>query len=518
LYGPVNHGYTSLRPFVDFDGDGVRDLAVLVFPSQFTSNASEIRILSGVNRAVLTQLPIVTSPVFAHAGDVDGDGSPDIAVHWPLMINWPSQLSAVQVWSLATKQMLWQVLGSYNGSFGLAILGNLDTDGDGYSDLVTITARSFESDVYVYDHLGQLRYTVPLSAYGFAAISLANMGDMDGDGCDDFIVGCADPGGLGAVLMVSGQDGHLLRRNFGMLPNDRTAEHVTNLGDIDGDGVNDYAAFPYWSSFRHCPVLWSGATGNVIRTLDGVYTEFVVATEDLDLDGVNDLVVAAEYFVAPPNTYGRSTAISGRDGTTLWVLDNTPGTIYSHGDGWGRFGAPIGVLPGNPYPAVAWLDLHYSNSAQAWNATGRIRALYGTPLRQGPVTGVACSSNGQLPQIGVRSTATGSRITVAKGPPGALGWLDLTLGNPVTYGGLTLPIDLTPFGLVGCNMYVGADVSVTRFLGTTGLDRGYAAVDLPFPLVTSVFVIGSVVQAQWILLDPASLAYAATSKHQLRLQ
>jgi hypothetical protein len=431
----------------------------------------------------------------------------------------PNQQHAVQVWSLATKELLWQVFGSSNGNFGSAILGNLDTDGDGYSDLVTITSRSSNSDIFVYDHRGKPRYVVPCSAYGFVAISLANMGDMDGDGCDDFIVGCGEaPFVRGAVAMISGRDGKLLRLSFGILPNDVTAEHATNLGDIDGDGVNDYAAFPYWSAFRHCPVLWSGATGNVIRTLDGVYTEFVVATEDLDLDGVNDLVVAAEYFVAPPNTYGRSTAISGRDGTTLWVLDNTPGTIYSHGDGWGRFGAPIGVLPGNPYPAVAWLDLHYSNSAQAWNATGRIRALYGTPLRQGPVTGVACSSNGQLPQIGVRSTATGSRITVAKGPPGALGWLDLTLGNPVTYGGLTLPIDLTPFGLVGCNMYVGADVSVTRFLGTTGLDRGYAAVDLPFPLVTSVFVIGSVVQAQWILLDPASLAYAATSKHQLRLQ
>jgi len=77
-----------------------------------------------------------------------------------------------------------------------------------------------------------------------------------------------------------------------------------------------------------------------------------------------------------------------------------------------------------------------------------------------------------------------------------------------------LPLDLTAFGLPGCNLYVGPQVTHLRLLGTNGIDRGYAAVDLPFQLTTST--LGTSVVAQWLVLDPTTLDYAATPKHQLR--
>ena len=55
-----------------------------------------------------------------------------------------------------------------------------------------------------------------------------------------------------------------------------------------------------------------------------------------------------------------------------------------------------------------------------------------------------------------------------------------------------------------------------RLLGTTGIDRGYAAVDLPFQLTTSALGISLV--AQWLTFDPATLHYGATARHELRAQ
>jgi hypothetical protein len=176
----------------------------------------------------------------------------------------------------------------------------------------------------------------------------------------------------------------------------------------------------------------------------------------------------------------------------------------------------LGVQPGSPYPRVAWLDGTYWHPANNYNmALGRIRVLDTVRKGQGPVTGNPCASTGTPPWIGARDTATGARVTIAKAPPGVFAWLNVALGNPTSYGGLPLPIDLSPFGLAGCQLHVGPDLSFARATGTTGVDRGYAAVDVNVHLAATL---GTIVQAQWLVFDPATSGYAATSKHQLRLQ
>jgi len=37
---------------------------------------------------------------------------------------------------------------------------------------------------------------------------LAKLGDIDADGCDDFAMGCAEPTGRGATVVVSGLTGN----------------------------------------------------------------------------------------------------------------------------------------------------------------------------------------------------------------------------------------------------------------------------------------------------------------------
>jgi hypothetical protein len=394
------------------------------------------------------------------------------------------------------------------------MLGNIDVDGDGRPDFVSITSHSLESDVYVYDHMGQTRYVLPCLSNGRIAISLANMGDLDGDGGEDLLIGCNDASQRGLQWLVSGRTGATIRETYGLLPGDKTSDLVSNLGDIDGDGVADYAAFPWFSTTRLIAVAYSGATGAVIRSWDD-YAFSVVVGEDFDQDGVNDIVSGSDWVVAG-NLAGRTYCYSGRDGSELWRVDNAPVVPASSGitggSGWMDTSVSLGVQPGNPYPVLAWIEPQW---IMVGTSRGRIRAFGGAGAGQGPVTGTACTSSGTLPLIGVRKLGvgtanTGFRTTVAKTHANALAALNFA------FTALAAPVDLTPFGFAACTFYVDPAASVLAVTGSTGIDRGYAAADLPHPL--SAATSGTDIVAQWLVYDPATLAHAATQMHAIRLQ
>ncbi|MBL9079358.1 MAG: VCBS repeat-containing protein [Planctomycetes bacterium] len=394
---------------------------------------------------------------------------------------------------------------------GFCVLGNLDLNGDGGPDVLASTYSSISAEVFAYDTKGNLLYAVPCLAQGRYPVSLCKMGDMNADGCDDFLIGCIDGTSRGCQMLISGRTGTTIRETFGLLPGDQTAMHASNLGDIDGDGVDDYAAFPWYSSARYIAVAYSGASGAVIRSWTD-YANSVVTGLDFDQDGVNDIVTGADWGLGP-SLYGRSYCWSGRDGSELWRVDVVPfppGT-GSNGQNWMWKSAALGSSPTNPYPALAWMDEQWYTIG---TSSGRVRVFDGARLGQGPVTGTACTSSGTLPLIGVRKLGTGLantgfRTTVAKTHPNALAAL-LFAFTP-----LPAPVDLTPLGFTACTLYVDPVATFLQFTGTAGIDLGYAAVDLPHPL--SAAATGTNVLAQWIVLDPANGAYAATQRHAIRL-
>lgn len=515
VIGPYDHEYYSIAPFGDYDGDGIRDLLCQVYTG-ITTNVVLTKILSGATGAMLWQAPQIFR-FLSFVGDLDGDGSPDFAgmqEHVTYATSTMPALNVLEVWSPAKNRMLWRRYGPHPANYGWDTIGDLDTDGDGRPNVVTLSWSGAQSDVYVYNHHGRELYRLPFAPTNREAISLAAVGDQDGDLCDDFIIGLSEPSFRGEVRLISGRTGATLRSTYGLLPGDATFEHATNFGDVDGDGFDDYGAFPWWSAARAKPVVWSGATGAVLRTYSE-YADSLIACEDFDLDGVNDLLINNEFPVSPPQVYGRTIVYSGRDGTELWRLENYLGSGQPS-SGWGRHSASLGVQPGSPYPVVSWFDLNY----YAWLfglgfADGRIRAFRAAYVGQGPVQGRPCSSTGEPPLVGARNTATGSRITIAKAPAGSLAWLNLMIGNPSSYGGVTLPVPLGPWGLTGCELYVMPQVSYLRTTGTTGIDRGYAAVDLGFHLAATA---GVVLQAQWLTYDANTGDYSATARHSLRLQ
>jgi hypothetical protein len=240
----------------------------------------------------------------------------------------------------------------------------------------------------------------------------------------------------------------------------------------------------------------------------------VITGEDVDRDGVPDLVLGADFNIVPQQVYGRTLAFSGRDGSELWRVDNVPTPPGGGAVGttnWMWRAASLGTRAGDSYPSIAWLDRNWFVPG---TSGGRIRA-YGTARAgQGPISGAPCTSTGQAPLIGVRKLGvaaanTGFRTTVAKTHANALAALNFSLSP------LPSPIDMTFLGYPGCTVYVDPIASYLRVTGVAGIDRGYAAVDLPHPL--SAATTGTAVFAQWLVIEPTNWDYAATEMHAIQL-
>jgi hypothetical protein len=115
---------------------------------------------------------------------------------------------------------------------------------------------------------------------------------------------------------------------------------------------------------------------------------------------------------------------------------------------------------------------------------------------------------------GLRNTATGSRLQLAGAPAGALVWCILGNGTATTTSGLPLPVALDPYGFQGCDLLVPLDFAGATIAGSAGINRGYAAFDLPRPLATAG---GTPFACQWLVLDPTTGLHAWTMRREFRL-
>ncbi len=444
-------------------------------------------------------------------GDMDQDGSPDLAV----AIHWGTAFG-VEVWSPRRSQVLWTVLGPHASLFGSRLAGDLDVNGDGRNDLIIASIHLNSSDLWVHDNSGALLYRIPARSLGFVVTSVAGVGDLDRDGADDFAVGALDVNdrlARGTVAVISGRTGSLIRLTYGPQAGDAIGDPVVGVGDMDRDGVPDYAAGSFFGQ-RGIAIVYSGATGNVIHqwTSPALIGERLLGGIDADLDGVIDLISGAENFYNGPNAYGRVQVFSGRDGQVLWDLRN-PGLAGGQ-QPFGSLGLQIAQLapqPGHPYPVIVTID-HPGGAVDP--RYGWVRA-WRCNLPGTTVTGAGCSSAGAPPQIGVRRNSGLGRVVLSGAPPGALAWLSVSLGSQNSFGGHLLPLALDAFGLPGCTLRVPPTVVIPTGTGSAGVDAGCSAFDLPLGLVPAA---GLPLAAQWLVLDPPSLGFGMTPRHDFRVQ
>jgi len=171
-------------------------------------------------------------------GDADGDGTddfslvtafePDERAYGIVRLISGSDGSVIQRWSLH----------DVHGRISPAG----DIDGDGCADVVFQDRGSHRGWTVV--RSGRTGATL-LNVEDEWGSEFSKAGDIDGDGAGDLLI--ADPLADGAgesrgeVRVVSGSTGRELRRHSGEKDGDGLGWDVCDLGDVDRDGVDDYA-------------------------------------------------------------------------------------------------------------------------------------------------------------------------------------------------------------------------------------------------------------------------------------
>jgi hypothetical protein len=156
--------------------------------------------------------------------------------------------------------------------------------------------------------------------------------DFDGDGLDELLIGaqgtiCLDPGdGTASLFSTSGGE---LKRWCGSAKWEYLGASVSVMADLDGDGKQDFVlGCPGWDNLNTTDnagrfLVVSSATGASLLEVDGTEVDgslggYVQATPDLNDDGVPDILGAERsYAYASPYHAGRVRLYSGKDGSIL---------------------------------------------------------------------------------------------------------------------------------------------------------------------------------------------------------
>lgn len=257
----------EMRGVADVDGDGIRDLLT-------TRGEARVVVLSSADGAVKADFP---KPVGYFGGcpdaigDIDQDGWIDLSVAYV------SFLGTLAIYSTRTGAEIWSI--------------------------------------------------TPTDLYEGFARSHAAIGDIDGDGFGDVLVGAIQYSiGPGYVAALSGIDGHELWRSVGTLHNDIYGWRVARMGDLDGDLHDDWCATARSGGYLR---IGSGRTGATILQLHEsgagygrpptFFGDNLAVLRDLDNDGADEILVGSPDILNVGGVFldGRFSLYSGAKGTLL---------------------------------------------------------------------------------------------------------------------------------------------------------------------------------------------------------
>ena len=185
---------------------------------------------------------------------------------------------------------------------------------------------------------GSSWFEIPgIEQFGLAGSAVCGLGDANGDGVPDLVV-CApyeDSNGTdsGTVYVHSGLDGSIIRSHTGDATSDRLGLVAVSLGDINGDGIGDYAAStPYGNSGRGMLRVWSGASGSEIYTrlgteVDAQFASAVCTVDDLTGDGRPEIAIGAPNSDLIATDAGLVILINGATGALVTQLPSSIGQL-----------------------------------------------------------------------------------------------------------------------------------------------------------------------------------------------
>ncbi|MFN9304195.1 MAG: FG-GAP-like repeat-containing protein [Candidatus Kapaibacterium sp.] len=271
------------------------------------------------------------------AGDVNGDGYSELIVSAPRFDNGSTDEGRVIVYygsaSGLSRNNIWSTEGNRdNTRIGNAVAGGGDFNGDGFADILIGAAnmtsgQTNEGTAMVYYGSSQgLQPSFGLmveSDQSFARLgtSIANAGDINGDGLSDMIVGAPNHtntnAGEGRLFIYHGRLNGLSnvpnRSLDGTKAGDQFGFSLVAVGDVNGDGFGDFMAGSPYMDNRFLDdgraFLYLGSANGVAATpsqrlnptqQELSYFGFSIASlGDVNNDGYSDVAVSAPYFDNP---------------------------------------------------------------------------------------------------------------------------------------------------------------------------------------------------------------------------
>ncbi len=275
---------TSVASVGDINGDGYSDFIIGAVDA-YDGSIGAAFVYSGVDGLLLYQKNgSVTNEHFgfsvASAGDVNGDGKPDFIVGAPDIVYGVGR--SAYVCSGADGSLLFQKIGAAGDLFGYSVAGIGDLNGDGSPEFIVGAPGASPNglgnagSVYIYSGAdGSVLYQKDgIAVQDNLGRSVASVDDLNGDGVPDFIIGAwlASPSGLtraGSVFAYSGVDGTLLFQKDGTATGDRLGSSVASAGDVNGDGKSDFIIGAKFASGVGSAYVYSGVDGSLLYQVYG---------------------------------------------------------------------------------------------------------------------------------------------------------------------------------------------------------------------------------------------------------
>lgn len=270
----------------DVDADGLNDLIVGTDKTGWQTIDNYVRVHSGADGSILFQMQRKGGYsrlgfVVGGAGDMNLDGHADFFFADQ---NEAGGRGVVTLVSGRTFDVLRRYEGGPDDGIGFDAVFVGDADGDGVADLAAsnhfypggtnnrgrVWLVSGATGLLLWFHDGQTRGDV-------IGVVLERAGDVNEDGAADVLSSSDEggPGDEGAVLVLSGADGSVLRRYVAPAPGGNFGRHIVSGRDFDGDGVDEHLlsdtdiALPGAPERSGGAVLFSGADGSVLATFAG---------------------------------------------------------------------------------------------------------------------------------------------------------------------------------------------------------------------------------------------------------
>ena len=408
---------SSVAGVGDLNGDGVPDIAAGAYWDDTArgGNSGSVLLFSGTDLMVIGRLLDGDGAAndrlgvsVAGIGDVNNDGIPDIAAGENLNDTVETRDGgAVLVFSGASGERLKKCLdrsASTGDQMGNSVTG-IDLDGDGVSEIAAGANLAFvpmvgsnAGQILVFsvgpdtpDDCGEplLRLTDPLGRSGDElGVSVANVGDIDGDGIPDIVGGAPyddtrEGIDAGSSIVFSGADGSILWKLTDAQgnPNDRLGSAVAGIDDVTGDGIPDIlVGAPGDDSGEVLDIgsviVFSGGDGSVALRCRGSQEgaqlgSSVASIPDVDGDGLPEIVAGAVAYDGVEADTGAAFLLSGSDCRILARMTDPEGRS---GDGIGEKNrlSVVGDLTGDGVPEVVTGAAGYDDARELVDDLGSV--------------------------------------------------------------------------------------------------------------------------------------------------